>query len=569
MRLYINRKILFGLFATILIILTLGIASFWYSQEVIRASRQGSQSQMLLLCSEQVRSLAIAIDAVQLQRAVSVKNDSLNQRLHELIPAVKTRLIELDSLSSASSQRQLIKQLSSRINNNIQAIQHSLSINQSVNNPGQRNEENQSGLFLLEASNLVDQIQAGENILKRERSTHVTSQFFRFGLSFFGLLASGMIILFVLIYSLNSNMKARYKAEEKLQQASGRVHDLYENAPCGYFSIDKSGMFTGMNQTLLGWLNYPREKVVHHFHISDVFSNEVSVLYGGEFSNNKANKQFLNLEATVTCQDKSIFPVILHAVALVDSKGQYIGSRCTLFDNTERKKAEDDANRLTKELEAFSYSVSHDLRAPLRSINGYTQILKEDYSTQLGEEGIHILNTVIRNSSRMGTLIDDLLLFSKANRIGINKTATDMTEFVSQIMSDMLVGENGRQIQFKIETLGIAVVDKSMIQQVWVNLLSNAIKYTRTRDVAIINVSANNKKKETVYAIKDNGVGFDMKYYDKLFGVFSRLHKQADFEGTGVGLALVQRIIERHNGRIWAEAKENEGAIFYFSIPKK
>jgi light-regulated signal transduction histidine kinase (bacteriophytochrome) len=231
------------------------------------------------------------------------------------------------------------------------------------------------------------------------------------------------------------------------------------------------------------------------------------------------------------------------------------------------KNAEQEALLANKELESFSYSVSHDLRAPLRSIDGYTQILKDDYADKLDEEGNRLIGIVTGNAKRMGQLIDDLLDFSRVGRQEIKKTVINMDEFVKPIITELTEFQKNRDIRIDLKTLGSGKGDVSMLRQVWVNLLSNAIKYTGKRDIAQIEVGRVEKEGDQVFYVRDNGVGFDMQYSHKLFGVFQRLHKPKDFEGTGVGLALVKRIIERHNGTIWAESQLNEGTTFYFSLP--
>jgi signal transduction histidine kinase len=223
----------------------------------------------------------------------------------------------------------------------------------------------------------------------------------------------------------------------------------------------------------------------------------------------------------------------------------------------------------TNELEAFSYSVSHDLRAPLRAINGYMNIFVEDYSNQFDEEGKRLTNHVLNNAKKMGQLIDDLLEFSRLGRKELSKSNISMKNIVTNIWEDLIRMEEGRTIEFTLKELPDAYADNVTIKNVWGNLISNALKYTSHREKAIIEIGFEEKEDSIVYYTKDNGVGFDMSYYNKLFGVFQRLHSQEEFEGTGVGLAIVERIISKHGGKIWAEAKLNEGATFYFSLPKK
>jgi len=222
---------------------------------------------------------------------------------------------------------------------------------------------------------------------------------------------------------------------------------------------------------------------------------------------------------------------------------------------------------LNRELDSFSYSISHDLRAPLRAINGYMSIFSEDYHNKVDPEGQRLINIVLKNSKKMGRLIDDLLAFSKLGRKEISKTSFSMKSAVLNVWEDLSKMEAGRSIEFTLDELPDAWADAGTIHQVWVNLISNALKYSGNREKTIIHISFEKREKELVYCIKDNGAGFDMEYYNKLFGVFQRLHTQKEFQGTGVGLAIVQRIVERHGGKIWADSKLHEGATFYFSLP--
>lgn len=221
-----------------------------------------------------------------------------------------------------------------------------------------------------------------------------------------------------------------------------------------------------------------------------------------------------------------------------------------------------------RELEAFSYSVSHDLRAPLRAINGFTRILLEEYAGEISEEARHYFNLVQDNAQKMGNLVDDLLTFSRLSRQPLKKRLVDPTLLVNQCLQELYAEQEGRQIDIHIGDLPVCQADSALLKQVWFNLLANALKYTRRRELVVIVISAQLAGRETVYSIKDNGVGFDMRYSDKLFGVFQRMHRAEDYEGTGVGLAIVQRIVQRHGGRVWAEAAMNQGATFFFTLGK-
>jgi two-component system, sensor histidine kinase and response regulator len=224
-------------------------------------------------------------------------------------------------------------------------------------------------------------------------------------------------------------------------------------------------------------------------------------------------------------------------------------------------------NYTNQELEAFSYSVSHDLHTPLRALNGYASILIEDYSDLLDSEGKRMLNSIVDQSKKMGCLIDDLLSFSRINMNEIKISAIDMHSQAISVYDELTADLEKEKIDFRISEIDSTYGDTSMLKQIWVNLISNAIKYTSKISNPTIEIGSTHDETETIYYIKDNGAGFDMEYYDKLFGVFKRLHSTRQFEGNGVGLAIVQRIIQRHQGRVWAESEINKGATFYFALP--
>ncbi len=219
-----------------------------------------------------------------------------------------------------------------------------------------------------------------------------------------------------------------------------------------------------------------------------------------------------------------------------------------------------------KELEAFSYSVSHDLRAPLRAVNGFAGIVLDDFGPLLPDAGRNYLERIRNGGQRMGELIDDLLAFSRLSRLAMNRQPVNSMRIVQESLDELKPLLEDRQIELRIGELPTCQGDPLLLKQVWINLLSNAIKYSRDRAPAIVEVGCTRDDGENVYFVRDNGVGFDMQYVGKLFGVFQRLHRADEFEGTGVGLAIVQRIIHRHGGRVWAEAQLNHGATFYFTI---
>ena len=237
--------------------------------------------------------------------------------------------------------------------------------------------------------------------------------------------------------------------------------------------------------------------------------------------------------------------------------------------NKELERRLEELTSVNKELEAFSYSVSHDLRAPLRAIDGFSRILLEDYSEVLDEEGLRLFSVIRSNTLNMGQLIDDLLAFSRLGRQDVLPVEVNIGEMARQVYQEIQTNKPDRMLKFTLNHLPSAYGDRAMIRQVMVNLISNAVKFTRNKgNEGAIEMTGHSNGRENIYCIRDNGIGFDMTYVDKLFGVFQRLHSHNEFEGTGVGLALVKRIVLRHGGRVWAEGKVGEGAAFYFSLPK-
>jgi PAS domain S-box-containing protein len=267
-----------------------------------------------------------------------------------------------------------------------------------------------------------------------------------------------------------------------------------------------------------------------------------------------------------------------------DKEGSIVGSVVVARDITQQKANEHEIHKLNdeleqrvtertaqlqaanKELEAFTYSVSHDLRAPLRHISGFSKLLVEEFSTALPPDAHHYLNRIQDGTLRMGLLVDDLLNLGRVGRQELHLQVAGLRSIVDEVIRDLEPECAGRQVEWKIGTLPFVECDPGLLKQVFQNLLANALKFTRPRSTAVIEVGQQDNSDPPAIYVRDNGVGFSMKYADKLFGVFQRLHRQEDFEGTGVGLATVQRIVEKHGGRIWAEAALDKGATFYLTL---
>jgi signal transduction histidine kinase len=234
----------------------------------------------------------------------------------------------------------------------------------------------------------------------------------------------------------------------------------------------------------------------------------------------------------------------------------------------ELEKVNEQLQAAYKDMESFSYSASHDLRSPLITIDGFARLLEEDYAGRLDDEGRRFIGVIRENSKKMWQLIEDILSFSRVSTKEVQKEKINMESLARQVLGEMKNELDGKNMKVEMKTLPQALGDLPMIRQVFVNLLSNAVKYTPANKASVIEIGGQGSRDENVYYVKDSGVGFPMESADKLFLLFQRLHNQKQFMGTGVGLAIVKRIVEKHNGRVWAEGKVNEGATFYFSLPR-
>jgi PAS domain S-box-containing protein len=360
----------------------------------------------------------------------------------------------------------------------------------------------------------------------------------------------------------------------QLEEAGRALEDLYDHAPCGYHSVDADGKFVRMNATWLSWLGYRREEVVGKLRHPDIMTPASAELFRTRWFPLFRKQGWLNeVEFEYVRKDGSTFPALISGSSIYGEDGKFVMSRSTVTDITQRKRIEAELHELNarlqmanKELESFSYSVSHDLRAPLRAVDGYALMLEEDYAPRLDDEGRRLLGVVRASAAQMGRLIDDLLHFSQVGRRPLNPAPLDMRALVREVAADL--GPAFPKTMVEIEDLPPAFGDRALLKHVWMNLVGNALKYSAQRAAPRVEIGGRSEGAEAIYWVRDNGAGFDMRYKDKLFNVFQRLHREDEFEGTGVGLAIVQRVVSRHGGRAWGEGAVGEGARFSFALPQ-
>ena len=386
--------------------------------------------------------------------------------------------------------------------------------------------------------------------------------------------------------SVVTDVSERRRAEQVLKSSKQRFRDFANVAADWFWELDADLRYTYVSEGFSEDIGREPAEVIGLTR-QEVFRGQMQDAKSWEchFRGLNAGQAVTFDYELITAAKKSKTYILEEGKPIYDASGAFLGYRGVGRNITKRREAEHELEtykqRLeeqvaerTKELraaikesEAFSYSVSHDLRAPLRAIDGFSHVLLEDYGERLDESGRNLLDRVRGASQRMGELIDDMLLLSRITRRDIHYQRVDMSELARQISFRLREVEPGRKVKFNISRKLIGFGDAHLLQVVLENLLSNAMKYTAREAKAVVEFGAEEHANENIFFVKDNGVGFDMQYIDKLFGPFERLHMEDEFEGSGIGLATVARVMQRHNGRVWAESKLDEGACFYFALP--
>lgn len=406
-----------------------------------------------------------------------------------------------------------------------------------------------------------NQVEAIANTMMEERRHNNDRVIRNLNILLYTVFGAVFLLSLYVMYSIKKDISRREVSERKFIA-------LLDAAPDATVIVNEAGIISMINLQTEKLFGYSREEMIGQpvEILVPLTKRSVHTQHRDGFMKAaKVRAMGAGIELNAVKKDGSSFPVEISLSPISTDDGLLVSA--SVRDITDRKILENSLRKTNEELEAFSYSVSHDLRAPLRAIIGYTTILEEEYTGQLDEEARRITQVIRHNTLRMGHLIDDLLTFSRLGRQELQKIPVNTHALVQEIIEDIISKPGYRAAEWKVASLPVVMADLNTLRQVWVNLISNAVKYSSKKQQPEIQIGCKLSNGEYIFSVFDNGVGFDNKYQHKLFRVFQRLHGHDEFEGTGVGLALCERIIFRHGGRIWAEGEKDKGARFYFSLP--
>jgi PAS domain S-box-containing protein len=579
----LNRKSAAGLALTLVILVGAEFLAYWRLQRLIETSRQASQTQEVL---DVLESILGAMDGAEAHQRgyLLTGDDSYLGLYHADIAQVPALLERLRSFAGADSVREgQIASLARLIEARNENLSRTVEIRKQqgirfaskavLSGVGrQRMDALRTALLKVETE---ERDLLRNQISDWEASGRVMTDALIFAL----MLVFAVLILSVL--AINREASERLEVQQLFHQSETRMRLLVESArDYAILMLDPHGRVTNWSPSAERIKGYKAEEIIgqnwsRFFPSEDIQAGKPERELEKALAESRAEDEGWRVR-----KDGSLFWASVVIAPVHDKGGQLLGFSEVTRDVSERKQAQEEIQELNrhlkhraseleaanKDLEGFTYSVSHDLRAPLRHIDGFSQLLVEEYGPQLSKEVQRYLARIQGGVKQMGHLVDDLLHLARLGRQEIRLQVTGLDSLVEEVVGELKAESGERAIDWRISSLPFVECDPGLLKQVFANLLSNAVKYTRPRELAVIEVGSVNGNGEPTVFVRDNGVGFSMKYADKLFGVFQRLHRAEDFEGTGVGLATVQRIIHKHGGRVWAEAELDKGATFYFTL---
>ncbi len=585
----IERQIPVGFVLAVVIIVVIGVLSSLNIQASIETSQlvthtrevlqQLEDTQITLLDTEtNVRGYYISGNEAYLppyQAAVRLITDRL-ARLRALTADNPTQLATLDKLDPLIATR-------------LQQLQTTVNIRQSAPlTDASAQAEVQAQLTPSPVKQTMDDIRSlistmiaeEDNLLAPRVRAAETSA--RGTLLTMLLLSSLTVLILIVVYLLfRRDITGRKRVETALNAERSVLRTLVDALPDQIFIKQPNGAFLLTNRAFAANLGLTSPEAMLGKTDFEFFPHDMAELYhADDLTVFKTGTPIINREEPIALKDGRTMIALTTKIPLRGLDGSVERIVGISHDITERKANENHIQALNqslerrteqveaanKELEAFSYTISHDLRAPLRAIRGFSKIVLDEYSDQIPSEGRRFLKLVDDNARQMSDLIDDLLSFSRLSRQPVNRETINPTELARSVWNDLIAESPDRQVEFVLAEMPGCEADRTLLRQVYTNLLANALKFTSKHENARVEVGSERQDNLDVYFVRDNGAGFNMRYYNKLFGVFQRLHRAEDYEGTGVGLAIIQRIIVRHGGKVWAEGEVDHGATFYFTL---
>lgn len=581
-----QRKIAAGLAVAALVPALITGAALWNAFRFDETLRSMDHTHAVLHEAEQVHASLLTVQSAGRGFMLSGSEEVLAP-LHPACTELRAALQRLRELTAGNpAQQERVRALARLTERVVQAMEEQLQ---------ERREQGtaagcaapvllrtQAGID--RAREIIEALRAEEQQRLDERR-HATPRFARATVAA-SLAATVMALLFVLASAVLGHRDAgeRVRSEQALRQSQQIFERLFDNAPDATLQVDQQGRIVRANrqaEALFGWergglSGRPVDEL-----LPQRFASRHSAHLAAYFTAPRTRPMSVGLELFGRRRDGGEFPVDIMLSPLETEQG--VQALAVMRDVTERKRVDEQIRRLNRdlqlqnarleivnnELEAFSYSVSHDLRAPLRHIDGFASLLARHAAGTLDAKGRRFVTIISDAARRMGRLIDDLLTFSRMGRAQLENTTVDQNQLIADVIRDTEL-DRDRRVEWKLAPLPAVRADPAMLRQVWFNLLDNAVKYSARADRPRIEVGWRPDPENSasrIFFVRDNGVGFDMRYAAKLFGVFQRLHAESEFEGTGIGLANVRRIITRHGGRVWAESTLGAGAAFYFSLP--